>query len=159
MILDINNYVQLNKFSSVIKTLMGEKKFLFRTSASFLSSISNIKKKYINKNIYLQLRKKDEWNSHLKGLFVIGSYVDITTRQLNSLLKIRSFKGIKVDVNNFYELLNSNDYKNQISILKKLIVNNIRSCLRDSKIPVLFTSRKLINFDDQSEQIRFFQEL
>ena len=43
VIVDIENYSQLNKFSRVINKLSKQKKFLFRTAASFISSISNIK--------------------------------------------------------------------------------------------------------------------
>ena len=43
VIVDVENYSQLKKFSFVIKKLIKHKKFLFRTAASFISSISEKK--------------------------------------------------------------------------------------------------------------------
>ena len=43
LIVDVENYSQLKKFSLVMKKLIKHKKFLFRTAASFISSISEKK--------------------------------------------------------------------------------------------------------------------
>ena len=58
IIVDIENYSHLKKFSLVIKKLTKQKKFLFRTAASFISSISEKKKRPSGRDIFLEVKNK-----------------------------------------------------------------------------------------------------
>ena len=85
VIVDVENYSQLKKFSLVIKKLIKHKKFLFRTAASFISSISE-KKSFSQSEIFFSnLRIKKE-RSFLPGLIIVGSHLELSTIQLNNLL-------------------------------------------------------------------------
>ena len=60
VVVDVENYSQLKKFSLIIKKLIKQKKFLFRTAASFISSISE-KKSFSQSEIFfsnLRIRNK-----------------------------------------------------------------------------------------------------
>jgi len=62
VVVDVENYSQLKKFSLVIKKLIKQKKFLFRTAASFISSISE-KKSFSQSEIFfsnLRIRNKEK---------------------------------------------------------------------------------------------------
>ena len=60
VIVDIENYSQLKKFSLVIKKLTKQKKFLFRTAASFISSISEKKRTPNSKIFFSNLRIRNK---------------------------------------------------------------------------------------------------
>ncbi len=159
VIVDSINYSYLDKFSSVIKQLSKNKRFLFRTAASFINSISEINNKKKEDLYYSQLRIKNIKNKFLSGLIVVGSSVNLTTLQLNKILKIKIFKSIKLDVANFYTIYKSGDNFNQIKSLKKSIIHSIRLNLKQEYIPVLFTSREIISFDDKNEALSFHNYL
>ena len=88
VIVDVENYSQLNKFALVIKKLTKRKKFLFRTAASFISSISDKKSVPQVETFFLNLRIRNKEKSFLPGLIIVGSYVELSTLQLKNLLEI-----------------------------------------------------------------------
>ena len=73
VIVDVENYSQLNKFALVIKKLTKQKKFLFRTAASFISSISDKKSVPQVETFFSNLRIRNKEKSFLPGLIIVGS--------------------------------------------------------------------------------------
>jgi len=155
VIVDIINYSQLDKFSSIVKSLLKKKKFLFRSSASFISSFSNIKQNHKNHIYFSQLRRKNYHDQPIKGLIVIGSYVELTTLQLKKVLEISLCKPIEINVFKLYEFFKLKDNLKQINSLKKLILNLIRQNLSQDCIPVLYTSREILSPRDNNDLIQF----
>ena len=155
VIVDIIDYSQLDKFSRIVKTLIKKKKFLFRSAASFISSLSNIKQTQKDKTYFSQLRRKNSSNQIMKGLVVIGSYVKLTTLQLNAVLGISLCKPIEINVYKLYDCFKHKDNLNQINHLKEKILFSIRSYLSQDDIPVLFTSREIISPRDKNDLIQF----
>jgi len=98
VIVDVENYYQLKKFSLIIKKLTKQKKFLFRTAASFISSISEKKSVPQVETFFSNLRIRNKEKSFLPGLIIVGSYVELSTIQLNNLLEISNCKPIELDV-------------------------------------------------------------
>ena len=86
VVVDVENYSQLKKFSLIIKKLIKQKKFLFRTAASFISSISEKKSVSQSDIFFSSLRTRNKEKSFLPGLIIVGSYVELSTMQLNKLL-------------------------------------------------------------------------
>jgi len=155
VIVDIIDYSQLDKFSRIIKSLIKKKKFLFRTAASFISSLSNVKDTQKDHIYFSQLRRKNKNNQIMKGLIVVGSFVELTTLQLNKVLEISLCKPIEINVSNLYEFFKLEDNVNQINSLKKLILNSVRLNLRQDYIPVLFTSREIVCPLNKKDLIQF----
>ena len=104
VIVDIENYAQLKTFSLAIKKLSKEKKFLFRTAASFISAISGIKNKNENPSLYSHLRRKNSDKKFLPGFLVIGSYVELTSIQLKKFLEISDCEPIELNVFEFFRI-------------------------------------------------------
>ena len=154
VIVDIMDYSQLDKFSSIIRSLLKKKKFLFRSAASFISSLSNVKRTQKDHIYFSQLRRKNNSDKAMKGLIVVGSYVELTTRQLNKVLEISLCKPIEINVFKLYEFFKIGDNLN-LNSLKKLILNSIRQNLSRESIPVLYTSRKIISPIDKNDLIQF----
>ena len=159
VVVDAVNYDQLEKFSSAIKKLRKQKKFLFRTAASFISSISNIKDNNVKPLFCSHLRRKNCQSKYLPGLIVVGSYVKLTTLQLNRILDINLCKPIKLDVFEFHEIIKSDNNKDKLNNFKNILLKEIRSHQKIGNTPVLFTSREVFNLEDNKNQIDFYNSL
>ena len=155
IIVDAGNYFHLDKFCLLIHKLKAEKKFLFRTAASFISSFSKIGHNSKNNIYYSQLRRKDDENKFMRGLIVCGSYIELSTIQLRKLLQISSCKPIKINVREYYQIFKFKDQESQIILLKEQLVNQVRRLIKKNFTPVLYTSRKLILFQSKDEEIAF----
>ena len=155
VIVDIIDYSQLDKFSRVIKSLLNKKKFLFRSAASFISSLSNVKRNKKDNIYFSQLRRKNNNDKIMKGLLVVGSYVELSTLQLNKVLEISVCKPIEINVLKLYDFFKLEDNLRQINSLKKLILNAIRQNLSQEFIPVLYTSREIVSLGDNNDLIQF----
>ena len=158
VIVDVQNYSQLHKFSFVIKKLSKQKKFLFRTAASFISSISKKKSVPQVKTFFSNLRIRNKEKSFLPGLIIVGSYVELSTIQLQNLLKISNCNPIELDVFEFFKITSSENNHNQRNLFKNKFLKEIRFSFEKGKSPVLFTSRKFMSLD-YSEQFNFYNSL
>ena len=159
VIVDIDKFSQLEKFSELIRELIKNKKFLFRTAASFLKTISNTKNIKKSNFYYSQLRLKNKLNQFLPGLIIIGSYTDISTKQLNNLLELNFFKAFEIDVEEFYKIHLSKNRETLIFKLKKIILERIRITIKNNFIPIIFTSRKEKIIENNYLQMDFYNSL
>ncbi len=151
VIVDIENYSQLKKFSSAINELSKQKKFLFRTAASFISSISEIKNNFQKQIFFSSLRRKYNENKYLPGLIVVGSYVELSTLQLKKLLEISSCIAIELDVFEFFRIISSENNQDEIIVFKNNLLLKIRSYFQKGKTPVLFTSREFLSLNNSAQ--------
>ena len=159
VIVDIENYSQLEKFSLSIKKLSNQKKFLFRTAASFISSISAVKDNPKEPFFYSIFRRKNCEKKFLPGFLVIGSYVELTTMQLKELLEIRDCIPIELDVFEFLRISKLKSNQDQLVLFKNKLLAQIRSILKQENTPVLFTSRKEVSLAKNDEQVNFYNSL
>ena len=159
VIVDIDKFSQLEKFSKIIRELIKNKKFLFRTAASFLKAISSTKNPNKSNFYYSQLRVRNNLNQFLPGLIIIGSYTDISTNQFKNLLEFDFFNAIEIDVEKFYEILFSKDKETQIYQLKNFILEKISITLKNSCIPIIYTSRKEKILANNLDQMDFYNSL
>ena len=155
VIVDIMDYSQLDKFSNIVKSLLKKKKFLFRSAASFISSLSNVKQIQKDHIYFSQLRRKNNNDEAMKGLIVVGSHVELSTLQLNKVLDISLCQPVEINVFKLYEFFKLGDNLNQINSLKELILNSIRQNLSRESIPVLYTSREIISPTNENDLIHF----
>ena len=158
VIVDIENYSQLNKFSRVINELSKQKKFLFRTAASFISSISEIKSNSREHIVFSNFRRKNNENKFLPGLVVVGSYIELSTLQLKKLLNKSHSEPIELDVFEFFRIISSDNNQDKLNLFRNKLLLDIRSNFKKGKTPVLFTSRKFMSLDC-SEQFDFYNSL
>ena len=159
VIVDIDKFSQLDKFSQIIRELFKNKKFLFRTAASFLKSISNTKNSKKSNFYYSQLRARNNLNQFLPGIIIIGSYTDISTNQFKKLLEVDFFNAIELDVEKFYKIDVSKDKETQIYKLKNFILEKVRTTLKNSCIPIIYTSRKEKILENNLDQMDFYNSL
>ena len=158
VILDVENYSQLKKFSLIIKKLSKQKKYLFRTAASFISSISERKSEFCDKRFFSNLRIRTKEKSFLPGLVIVGSYVELSTIQLKNLLEISHCEPIELDVFEFFKITSSENNPDRRNLFKNKFLREIRFSFEQGKTPVLFTSRKFMCLE-YTEQINFYNSL
>ncbi len=157
VVVDAENYSQLKKFSLVIKKLIKQKKFLFRTAASFISSISEKQSVSQSEIFFSNLRIRNKKKSFLPGLIIVGSYVELSTIQLNNLLEISNCNPVELDVFEFFKII-SLDNNERRNLFKNKLLKAIRFSFEKGKTPVLFTSRKFMSLDS-SELFNFYNLL
>ncbi len=155
VIVDAKNYIHLDKFSLLINKLYFEKKFLFRTAASFISSISKIGANPKSRAYYSNLRIKGKNNKYLRGLIVVGSHVETSSIQLKNLLKCSRYKPVEINVPDFYKLLKLKDNEKLINVLQNKLVSQLRDLIENKFNPVLFTSRKEILCQSEYDEFQF----
>jgi len=158
VIVDVENYSQLKKFSLIIRQLTKQKKFLFRTAASFISSISKKKSVSQSEIFFSNLRIRNKKKSLLPGLIIVGSYVELSTIQLHNLLEISNCNSIELDVFEFFKITSSDNNQKGRNLLKNKLLKEIRFSFEKGKTPVLFTSRKFMSLD-YSELFNFYNLL
>ncbi len=158
VIVDVENYSQLNKFSLVIKKLTKQKKFLFRTAASFISAISEKKSVPQIETFFSNLRIRNKEKSFLPGLIIVGSFVELSTIQLENLLEISNCNPIELDVFEFFRITSSEHNQRLRNLFKNKFLTEIRFSFDNGQTPVLFTSRKFMSLD-YSEQFNFYNSL
>ncbi len=158
VIVDVENYSQLKKFSLIIKKLIKQKKFLFRTAASFISSITERKSNPQDDMFFSNLRIKNKEESFLPGLVIVGSYVELSTIQLKNLLEISTCEPIELDVFEFFRITSSESNQKKRNLFKNKLLREIRFSFEKGKTPILFTSRKFMSLN-YSEQFNFYNSL
>ncbi len=159
VIVDIENYSQLKKFTLSIKKLIKQKKFLFRTAASFISSISAVKDNPKEPFFYSLIRRNNREKKFLPGFYVIGSYVELSTIQLKEFLEISECIPIEFDVFEFLRISKLKSNQDQLVLFKNKLLAQIRSILKQENTPVLFTSRKEVSVGNNDEQVNFYNSL
>ncbi len=159
IIVDVANYSHLKNFCLLVKQLKTEKKFLFRTAASFISAFSEIRKNPRDSAYYSSLRRKDNKNKFMRGLIVFGSHIELSTIQLQNLLDIPCCKPVEVNVNYFNILHKLRDPELKLKILRNQLISQIREVINNEFTPVLFTSRKVISFKANNEEFQFNKAL
>jgi len=95
-----------------------QKKFLFRSAASFISSISEKKSISQSEIFFSNLRIRNKEKSFLPGLIIVGSYVELSTIQLNYLLEISNCNPVELDVFEFFKITSSDNNQKRRNLFK-----------------------------------------
>ncbi|MEO0869446.1 MAG: four-carbon acid sugar kinase family protein [Cyanobacteria bacterium J06642_11] len=120
------------------------KRFLFRSAASLLTSLAHLPPQPIKAQGMHQYTQNSG-----PGMVLVGSHVQKTTQQLNEFLKLKNIVGIEVDVAQLRET------PDQGNTLRQEISDKIHHLVRHDYIPVVYTSRQELPFDDGTEQLAF----
>lgn len=126
LIVNALNQSHLNRFAQIVK--QSARNIIFRTGASFVTSLGNISKKPL-------LQKSDLANENNQngGLIIVGSHVPKSTAQLNELLKT-DITPLEFEVETFLQEHDKylTDFSSKINIQ-----------LAENKDIVVFTTRNL----------------
>ncbi|MFS8118365.1 MAG: four-carbon acid sugar kinase family protein, partial [Microcoleus sp.] len=114
------------------------KKFLFRSGASILTSLADLGPQPVAADEMAQYVRDGQ-----PGAVIVGSHVKKTTDQLKRLLEEPDTVSIEIDVSHLLE--DSPEYRTQIL---NEILEKVRTAHADGKTPVIYTSRKELQFDN-----------
>jgi uncharacterized protein YgbK (DUF1537 family) len=84
------------------------------------------------------------------GAVIVGSHVKKTTEQLERLLKEPNIVSIEIDVSHLLE--DSPEYRTQ---MLDEILEQVRTAHADGKTPVIYTSRKELEFENAEIRLKF----
>ena len=145
----------LEILAKAIKIISNEKKFLFRTAASFINSLSGLPPNPKKASELVSLKSKNFDLEYKSGLIMVGSHVQLATDQLNILLQENSCEGLEVPVSKFAEIFVKEECQNLILDLEGVLLSKIDQILDRKKVPVLYTTREEMQFSSNSERMMF----
>ena len=149
----------LETLARAIKVVSKEKRFLFRTAASFINSLSGLPINPKSSADLVSLKSKNNQFKYKPGLIMVGSHVKLATAQLDFLLKDNSCKGLEIPVSKLADIFASEDCENLILDLEDKILSKIDNILYTKKIPVLYTTREEMQFSSHSTRMKYGLEL
>lgn len=124
------------------------KRFLFRSAASLLTSLAGMGQQPV-----LEHAIAENSHSNKPGIILIGSHVQKTTEQLQTLLKLETVKGIEIDVEPMA------DMSWDATQLLQHTLAEIQQVYDAGFTPVIYTSRQYLDLHDRDENLRFGQKI
>ena len=149
----------LDILASAIKMMYKEKRFLFRTAASFINSLSGLQPNSQSTSDLVSLKSQNINFEYKPGLIMVGSHVQLATDQLEALLKDNSCEGLEIPVCRLADIFALEDCQSAILELEGILLSRIDNILEHKKIPVLYTTRKEMEFSSQSIRMKFGLQL
>lgn len=145
-VVDGESQADLDSFAKHILDVVSQgKKFLFRSGASILTSLADLGPQPI---------AADEMAKYVRdgkpGAVIVGSHVKKTTDQLERLLEEPNTVSIEIDVSHLLE--DSPEYRTQIL---NEILEKVRAAHADGKTPVIYTTRKELQFENVESRLKF----
>ncbi|WP_353931174.1 four-carbon acid sugar kinase family protein [Okeanomitos corallinicola TIOX110] len=145
-VVDGENQTDLNIFAQDLLTAASQgKRFLFRSAASILTALAALPPQPIaaeNMSEYVRGGKP--------GAVIVGSHVQKTTQQLESLLTVEGTVGIEVNVSRLLD----HGVNESAKILTE-ILEQVREVYNTGKTPVIYTSRQELTFKDVKTRLDF----
>ncbi len=149
----------LEILARAIKKTSKEKRFLFRTAASFINALSGLPPNPKSTSDLVSLKSRNIDFEYKPGLIMVGSHVQLATDQLETLLKEKFCEGLEIPVSKLADIFVLDDCQQLILELEGILLSKIESILDRKKIPVLYTTREEMQFSSNSERMNFGLEL
>ena len=145
----------LEILTRAIKIISKEKRFLFRTAASFINSLSDLPPNPENTSDLVSLKSKNIDLEYKPGLIMVGSHMQLATNQLDVLFKEKSCEGLEIPVSRLADIFGLEECQRLILELEGDLLFTIKSILDRKKVPVLYTTREEMHFASSSERMNF----
>jgi uncharacterized protein YgbK (DUF1537 family) len=143
-VVDAENQTDMNQFAQDILMAAGlGKKFLFRSAASLLTALAQLPPQPIPAEAMSKYVRNGK-----AGAVIVGSHVQKTTEQLQKLLEVPSTEPVEIDVSLLLTNLDSSN------LLTELLAQ-VHQIYARGKSPVIFTSRKELEFADIETRLDF----
>ncbi len=149
----------LETLARAIKVVSKEKRFLFRTAASFINSLSGLPPNPLSTDDLVSLKSKNNEFEYKPGLIMVGSHVKLATDQLEVLLKDNTCEGLEIPVSKLADIFALEDCQQKILDLEDILLSKIDNILNKKKVPVLYTTREEMKFSSYSKRMNFGLEL
>lgn len=138
VVVNAENYADLNCFARAVHCQAAAgKRFVFQSAASLVKALAKVPDQ--------PLLGSEIVRGIGPGMFVVGSYVQRSTRQLERLLESGGVEGIEVAV---AAILNSG------AALRRRLLDRIRTIRDQGRAPVVFTSRSELQFGSAEARLQ-----
>lgn len=145
-VVDCETQDDLNNFAAQLKQAAQQnKRFLFRSGASLLTSLANLSPQPVAAEAMSQYVRNGK-----SGAVIVGSHVNKTTQQLTELLKQDGVLALEVDV----ERISAE----RDQLLKEISEKTI-DAHQKNLTPVIYTSRVEKVFPDQASRLAFGEQV
>ena len=121
------------------------KKFLFRSAASLLTSLADLPPQPVAVDRMFEYVRNGK-----PGAIIVGSHVQKTTEQLQSLLQESGIVGVEINVSN---LLADSPIKGEDLLAE--ILAKVAEIHQAGNTPVIYTSRQELSFSDAETRLKF----
>ncbi len=155
IVVDAKTSCDLEILVKALNEIPKEKKFIFRTAASFINALAELPRNPKNTSDLVTLKSKNINLRYKPGLIIVGSHVQLATDQLYTVLKENYCKGVEIPVRKLVEIFELDEIQNYINELESSLLFKIEKILDVNKIPVLFTSRVEEVFSSNQERMIF----
>ncbi len=149
----------LEILARAIKVVSKEKRFLFRTAASFINALSELPSNPQDTADLVSLKSKNNHFEYKPGLIIVGSHMKLATDQLEVLLKDDFCEGLEIPVSKLAAIFTLEDCYEEILVLEEILLSKIDDILSVKKVPVLYTTREEMKFSSTSQRMNFGLEL
>lgn len=144
-VVDAVTQADLDQFSQqILQATQQGHHFLFRSAASLITAFAHLPPQPIPPNNMGQTVQHQN-----PGVFIVGSYVQTTTTQLNALMKLSEIEGIEIDLNRLQ------DHEDDCQAQSDQVLTQLHASLQQGHTPVIYTSRQALNFAHLSDRLRF----
>ena len=155
VIVDAENSFHLEVFVEAIRKLSTKKRFLFRSAASLLNHLASLTSQPLNAEQFSRLRLMHTSGVFKPGLILVGSHIKLADDQLQVLLMEESCTGFELPVDKIAGVLDGSISRITMKDLEKDWFANISEILDSGKTPVVFTSRKELQFSSAIYRLEF----
>ena len=163
VVVDAERQEQLTALAAAVRTLQGEKRFLFRSAASMVKALADPGPPPLDPEGLAALRRQDPGGKPLPGLVMVGSHVPLADAQLQELLADGRCTGLELPVARIARVLEGGTPDLLLADLEREWGEHLQACLARRCTPVLFTSRGELTFGDgassQRRRLQFGLEL
>ncbi len=155
VVVDALRSEQLCALAEVVRSLIGKKQFLFRSAASFINSLSELAPRILPENEISSLRRHDSFGNSLPGMVLVGSHVNLTDLQLETLLECNQCIGIELPVAKLATIFKTEKKELLLKDLELYLTTRIQELLAEGKTPVFYTTRGEICFSEVKQRLDF----
>nr|AUG32463.1 hypothetical protein PLO_469 [Paulinella longichromatophora] len=166
VVVDAQNSEQLKTFSSVMKKIcfnksshQENKRFLFRSAASFITELADLPPQPLNIKQLCNLRRRNSEGEPLPGLIMVGSYVPLADSQLENLLADPLCTGLELPLSQLVNILKEPTSTKIIAQFEQKWFQELQTIIINHKTPVLFTSRGELNLPCSEERLVFGRKI
>lgn len=144
-VVDAETQADLDRFAADVREAASQgKRFLFRSAASILTALADLPPQPVPAEEMAQYVREGQ-----PGVVLIGSHVKKTTEQLEQLLEEPGAAGIEIDVARLKQDVGQQD------ALLETALQAIHAAYTAGKIPVIYTSRQELTFDNTQARLQF----
>ena len=168
VVVDATQPEHLRSLGAAVRQLQGQKRFLFRSAASFLNGLADSGSEPLgpqprDAKALTGLRRRDASGGGLPGLVVVGSHVVLADQQLEHLLLDPRCMGVELPVARVARILEGGTPDLLLPDLERELQGFIEAILWSGCTPVLFTSRGELHFGSSAaaaeQRLRFGMQL